>query len=318
MKILLDGYFDRNLGDDLMLRLAYDALSEHEIYAKNTEYAPDYAKKLTDNTNIDVSLTVTGSGFLLYDCKSALYRINEIRKDKLKCKRVVLNANISPFPNKFAEKVILKQLSRLDFITVRDTYSYNYIKNHLPYLKCECYPDMVFSMPRGMISDIQCENALGIAAYNSDNSALFSRLCDEYTEKTGNKVLIFALDTGKENDLKAAREIQNGMKNECEIIEYDGILKNIRRCKKIIATRFHSAVIALSAGIDVIPAVYSDKTRHALSDLNFSGKIFDINRLDYDGLYEEVFKPSDKFSVQKSVFENAENHIKRFKEVISE
>ncbi len=316
MKILLNGYFDCNFGDDLMMRLAYNALPEHEIYVKKNKYTPDYAHEFTDTTEADVSLTVTGSGFLLYGYKSALYRINEIRKDKLQCKRVVLNANISPFPNKFAERVILKQLSRLDFITVRDKYSYNYIKKHLPNLQCEYYPDIAFSMPEDMISDVSCENALGIAAYKSDYSGLFSRLCDEYAERTGNKILIFALDTGKENDLTAAEEIKKGMKHECEIIGYDGILKNIRRCSKIITTRFHSLVISLLAGVDIIPIAYSDKICHVLSDLKFDGKVFDLKKLDYGELFEEILSDNHSFLLNKSVSEEAKNHINRFKELI--
>lgn len=318
MKILLDGYFDRNFGDDLMMRLAYNALSEHEIYMKKSEYTPDYARGLTDTTDADISLTVTGSGFLLYGYKSALYRIKEIKQDKLKCKKAVLSCNISPFPNKFAERVILKQLSGLDFITVRDKYSYDYIKNHLPDLKCEYYPDIAFSMPDDMISNVPCENALGIVAYKSNYGGLIARLCDEYIEKTGNKVLIFALDTGKEDDFSAAVEIKNIMKHECEIIEYDGILKNIRRCSKIITTRLHSLVISLLAGVDIIPIAYSDKIRHVLSDLNFNGHIFDLKKLDYDALLEETLSHKDRFLLDKSVSENAKNHIKRFKELMSE
>lgn len=320
MKILLDGYLDQNLGDDLMLCMAADGLRGHKIYMNDVPKLPIAARD-AKGVKPDLKLTVTGSGFLVYNYKTTFLRMREMLEDRQKCRRAVISCNISPFPNKLAEKVIKKQLSRFDFITVRDKYSYEYIKSNLPKVKCEYYPDIVFSLAGSAFSDRPCEGALGICAYSrlggnsTDND--FAALADEYIEKTGNKTLLFALNVGNENDIKTAERIKSMMKygEMAEILKYDAILSNIKRCSKIIGIRFHSAVLALLADVDLIPAVYSEKTTRMLVDIGFSGRIFDLDRLDFAALREDVFAMRQPFTLDKRVISDSAMHIKRLAEI---
>jgi polysaccharide pyruvyl transferase WcaK-like protein len=323
MNILLDGYFDNNLGDDLMLDLASKSLQGHKIYMNENAVSDIEHLPFSQDCDIDVKLTVTGSGFLVRNNKAVLYRIRDVLADNRKCKKAVLSCNISRFPNRFAEKVILKQLSLLDFITVRDMYSYDYIKNKLPNLKCEYYPDIVFAMPKSMIAERKNEGALGISAYNRfggnsmENDLEFARFADEFVKKTGCKVLLFAMDTGLENDLKTAKAIKGMMKysDYAEIIEHKDILQNIKRCDKVIGIRFHSIVLALLADVSVIPIAYSEKTRNMLNDLNFDDTIFDLDKIDFDLLREKVFSQNNKFILDENIPEKAAMHMKRFREI---
>ena len=94
------------------------------------------------------------------------------------------------------------------------------------------------------------------------------------------------------------------MKNKhmTEIIRYTDInymLKNIKRCRAILGIRFHSTILALRMGIPVVPIAYSDKTKNALDEIGYSGKIYDVNNIDTD-----------------DIIKSAENHIKRFDEYI--
>lgn len=321
MKILLDGYLDKNLGDDLMLCLAADGLRGHKIYMENPSALPIAAHSARGITP-DLKLTVTGSGFLVYDHKTTFLRMKEMLSDRSKAKRAVLSCNISSFPNRLAERVIKKQLSRFDFITVRDRYSYDYIRSNLPRAQCEYYPDIAFSLAKEAIADKPCEDALGICAYsrfggNSDD-ADFARFADEYIERTGNKVLLFALNIGNENDVKTAQAIKGMMKRAdmAEILKYDAFLSNIKRCSKIIGIRFHSIVIALLAGVSVIPIAYSEKTTHMLEDLDFNEKVFELDETDFNELRETVFSQQKPFMLPKSVTADASMHIKRLMEKI--
>ena len=70
-----------------------------------------------------------------------------------------------------------------------------------------------------------------------------------------------------------------------EIIRYKDIndmLKNIKRCGAILGIRFHSAMLALRMGVPVVPIAYSDKTKNALDEIGYSGKIYDVNNIDTD------------------------------------
>lgn len=321
MKILLDGYLDKNLGDDLMLCLAADSIRGHKLYI-DSDYELPVAAQRARGVKPDLKLTVTGSGFLLYNYKTTFLRIKEMLSDNKKCTRAVLSCNISEFPNRLAERVIKKQLSQFDFITVRDRYSYNYIKNELPNVKCEYYPDIVFSLPAAAITDRACEGALGICVYNSlggnSTDGNFARMADEYIEKTGNKVLMFALDIGGENDLKTAETIKGMMKHGdmAEILKYDAILRHIKRCSKVIGIRFHSIVIAMRAGVPIIPVVYSKKTTHMLNDLGFDGQIYELEKIDFGELTKYALSEQKRFELDRETVKAASMHIKRLLENI--
>lgn len=320
MNILLDGYLDRNLGDDLMLCLAADSLRGHKIYMKEMPKLPIAARPL-NGVKPDLKLTVIGSGFLLYNYKTTFLRAKELISDRERCKRAVISCNISDFPNKLAEKVIRKQLSRYDFITVRDKYSHGYIKSVLPDVQCEYYPDIVFSLPREAIAERECEGALGICAYglaDSETNAAMASIADEYIERTEKKTLIFALDTGNENDVKAAETIKNGMKHSAraEIHKYDAILKNIKRCSKFIGVRFHSIVISLLADVPVIPVSYSPKTTRMLSDIGFNEEIFELDNLNYENLKRKIFSELESFAISDEITSAAAMHIKRLTEYL--
>lgn len=321
MKILLDGYTDKNLGDDLMLCLAAGGLRGQKIYMKNPHLLPIAARE-AQGIKPDLKLTVIGSGFLVYNYKTTFLRIKEMLEDSGKYRRAVISCNISDFPNKLAERVIKKQLSRFDFITVRDKYSYDYIKTNLPNVNCEYYPDIVFSLPGGSIADKPCENALGINAYSrlggNDTDMGFAKLADEYTEKTGNKVLLFALNIGNENDVKTAEAIKGMMRHgeKAEILKYDAFLSNIKRCSALIGIRFHAVVIALRAGVPVIPVIYSKKISHMLEDLNFDGEVFCLDSVKFPEISDLALSGLKPFKLDEGVIKSASMHIKRLSETI--
>ena len=123
LRILLDGYIDGNFGDDLMLYLAADGLKEHKLYITSPKL--DIAEYTEEKIGFDCYLKVTGSGFLIHNNKGIAYRMRDMYREKRYSKnRAVINCNISGFVNRIAEKVIQKQISDYDFVTVRDSSSY--------------------------------------------------------------------------------------------------------------------------------------------------------------------------------------------------
>lgn len=49
----------------------------------------------------------------------------------------------------------------------------------------------------------------------------------------------------------------------------DEVLKEIAASKIVVGTRFHAAILGLSAGAAVLPIIYSAKTTHVLEDIGF-------------------------------------------------
>ena len=335
MNILLKGYIDRNFGDDLMLRIAARGLREHNVRLDVPENDLMYIYERFgmipyNDGDIQTECTVIGSGFIIRSKVGLLYRTKEIIEQKQrKSKKAVLGCNISEFTVKGAEWLIRRQLADYDFITVRDTFSRNYIRKNVSKAKCEYYPDIVFSIPDDMLYNTPSEGALGITAYNRllTNSVAeyekLARVADNYIEKTGRKVLIFAFDTGIENDTAAARAIARNCKNaeNIEIINNDGddsILKNLPRCSKLVAIRFHGMVLGLRMGIPIIPIAYSNKMRNVLTDLEYSDPILDASNFSAEEIEELAITNNAGYKLPREVTELAGMHIKRFLEEFSD
>lgn len=308
MKILLDGYLDGNLGDDLMIILASQELRGHELFIKSDKFENiAYTEK---TSGFDCYLKVIGSGFLIHNNKGILYRLREMHAEKRYAPlRAVINCNISPFINKTVQRVVNRQLDSYDFATVRDSFSQAYVKNSLH------YPDMVFSLPDSMIPNTACENVLGIAVHSSMDAGTLAIVADRYITETGNKVLLLCFDSGIENDAKTAQEVYGSSKHKdkIEIIEYASvpdILSNMKRCSKILGIRMHSVILAARMGIAFVPVAYSDKLRHTLSDIGYNGEIYTPSS-EGEKLFEAV-KAAKAFKLSECVTKSAKNHILQF------
>lgn len=93
------------------------------------------------------------------------------------------------------------------------------------------------------------------------------------------------------------------------------MLKNIKRCRAILGIRFHSTILALRMGIPVVPIAYSDKTKNALDEIGYSGKIYDVNNIDTDEVLRSILN-AVPYKLDNNIIKSAENHIKRFDEYI--
>lgn len=306
MKILLDGYFDRNLGDDLMMKLCAEGLAGNEIYSKPRK------------TKADCYLKVIGSGFFLHNNLGMLYRMREMYREKRYAgMRAVLGCSLDKFRNGCAERLIRRQLAGYDFITVRDAFSYEYIKNNVPKVQCRLYPDMVFSLPDNMIPYAENEGALGISVHSSVSPVLLSDIADRYAEITGRKVILLCFDTGRENDGYTAQAVLSRMRNKdnAEIVQYTSVgdmLRNMKRCGVILGIRFHSIVLSARMGIPFVPAAYSDKTRRMLDGINYNGTVYGTD-FNCDEVLQSVLSP-EPYKLNGSIIKSARGHVEAFKE----
>lgn len=319
LRILLDGYIDSNFGDDLMLYIAANGLKEHRLYITSSKL--DVAEYTEDKSGFDGYLKVTGSGFLIHNNKGIVYRMRDMYCEKRYSKNsAVINCNISNFINKFSEKLIKKQISEYDFVTVRDEYSYKYITQNIPNVKCEKYPDMVLSLNDEMIPNVNNENALGISVHKSADVNMLAEVADRFVAETGRKVCLLCFNTGLEDDISVAENVYKIVKNKhmTEIIRYTDInsmLKNLKRCGVILGIRFHSVMLALRMGIPIVPMAYSDKTKNALNEIGYNSKIYDVNNFDTNEVLVSILN-EEPYILDNSIIKSAENHIKRFDKYI--
>ncbi len=321
MKILLDGYLDRNLGDDLMLYLASLSLQNHELFTVSDAMCGENVRYTNSRKGYDVYLKVTGSGFLIHSPVGIAYRLRDMYREKHAAPtHCILGCNISDFINAGAEKAICRQLKGYDFVTVRDKFSYSYIKSHIPNLNCEFYPDIVFSLPDEMIPNVHCEGHLGISVHGSASVQSLANIADGYIKKTGKKVVLLCFDSGRENDVGTA----NGIKQLCkyntsiEIEEYTSIpdmLAAVKKCGVLLGIRLHSNILASRMEIPFVPIEYSKKTSRALSGGGCNVPVFSADNLNEKEILNAVLS-AKKIPFDKSVSEKAKMHFIKFNEFI--
>ncbi|NLG52938.1 MAG: polysaccharide pyruvyl transferase family protein [Clostridiales bacterium] len=337
MNILLQGYLDRNFGDDMMIRIVADKLREHSFFISERKkelllpFSGD--KNIFDldkhpDARIDAVLRVVGSGFMIRNYAGLYYSIRCLMsRGTKKIKSAVLGCNIGPFYGKLAERVSVREMARHDLITVRDTVSLKFLNDNLKNIKTAYYPDILFSLPDMWLAPVTGEDCLGISAYrrnanNLDTYVEMSEIADWYISGTGKNVLLFAFDTEDENDLSAAYTIKGLCKypDKVEIVPHtgngDNIIHGFSRCKTIIAVRFHSLILALRMGLRVIPVTYSDKTKNMLCDLGYTGISFNLDKIDAESIKQAIEKDGDGFKINPDVFRQAEGHVNTFVETI--
>ncbi|MDD4689442.1 MAG: polysaccharide pyruvyl transferase family protein [Eubacteriales bacterium] len=326
MNILLSGYFDKNIGDDIMQQMVVGAFVQHKfyVYKKEREFLSHLEKY--DNVyinqpcdNIDMLLNVIGTGFM-YRGKAAkltkLFSILTEKKKKYK-KSAVIDCSIEEFDISIEKRLAKYELNKYDFITCRDENSYKFIKENLPNKEVKFFEDMVFAS--GLEKNVQKtdENLLGVAmvrrAYSAENYDYYyelAKVCDYYIEKKQKKVLLFAFDCGQENDINAALSIKRLMKYKdmAQIVHYNScpeeFVNQMARCSFVIASRFHGMILATLLKIRSV-AVYDTMKLKVLSEKynipSFSKKGLNHKRLIEVIENEDVMKEYD--------FSNARLHI---------
>lgn len=331
MNIYLSGYLDRNLGDDLMLKIIAYRFREHNFYIsvkKEELFIPFenepnmYMLKPDDKINFDMGLTVTGSGFIIRGVTSILYFLKEEfeRRRLVKgLKNAVIGCNIGPYRGLIGKILVKWKVRSYDLISVRDKASYDFVKKYSKKSILEIHPDLVFSMPDEWIPDVECEGHLGISTYRSNFESnlhyykTIAKTADKFIEQTKRKVLLFAFDVEQENDLCSAYTILSMMKHKeyAEIIAHtdDGsnILYNLKRCGGILTARFHMAVLATRFCLPFVPIAYSNKTVNALNDFGYEGEIFDIHSISEEKLLDAIYN-IEPFKNSKILQEQARGH----------
>lgn len=302
LRIYTVAYLDRNLGDDLMIRLMAESMPQHDFYLfndkrsnmipfmnlKNIHSTDIQFNKHFDINKFDGVVVIGGSIFMV---TRRAYAIDSLRR-KIPLFRKILAAgkylatvgcNLGPFRDAWCERVACRELGMSRLVTVRDSKSLEMMRSHGYQVKL--FPDMLFSLDIPYVPPAHKEKLLGISAYRStmqgekcmDYYESMAETADCFVEKTGGGIRLFAFDCEGENDICAAYTIRRLMKHKrnCEIVVYDGeadeFIEKFDGCSSMIATRFHSMVLAQLSGIPVLPMVYSNKMTDTLDDLHYSG-----------------------------------------------
>ena len=303
MKILLNGYFYQNLGDDLFFHLITERYPQHTFFVPiHGDYAHSYrgkpnvkilpqtkwkrgvdkllgkiSPKLTITGRLtrrtDLGVLIGGSMFQeLPDAQSRIARMPRHPKGQL-----VLGVSFGPHKTQGYVELCREYLKTVTDVCFRDSVSYDHF-SQLPNTRLGS--DMVFAIQDLCPAPAEKENTCvisvmdfaakaALAPYEKDYLGFLRRTIRKQLE-LGRKVILlsFCKFEGDENTMQTLlREYP-----QCCALGYDGtnyteICRCIGAAGCLIASRFHSMVLGLAYGVPTVPISYSNKTMQLLQDL---------------------------------------------------
>ena len=220
------------------------------------------------------------------------YRKNIIISFKKKCKKVYfLGCSFGPFKSEDYYNSYADLFKMSDDVCFRDSYSYELFKGHS---NIRMAPDILCSYSINKIE--KTNNSIGYSIINPNHKFGLAKHFEEYINYISNNIvknLQDGLDVSllsfceKEGDMIAIetilKRIPVKMRQQISIVNYSGDIKSvisiISKLEYFVAGRFHAVILGFKYGSNVLPVVYSNKTRNLLDDINYDGEVIEFDKL---------------------------------------
>ncbi|HCV03490.1 MAG TPA: hypothetical protein DG048_12640 [Pseudoalteromonas sp.] len=294
-KLIIAGYNNFNLGDDLMFASIINQTKYDEYFMYGPPIKPYFVEKnikfikngkleaVRWKFNSDFAL-VGGSLFMgdneinlnRFDWKTKLFKRNKLFGGR----NFVVGANLGPFNDK---EVYLKKLSEVarfvDLWLVRDDFSAKLL-SELGVENFKVIPDVVMSLDMSTYKTKKLSKMVSISVTKvekdgnrlvkqSDFEGEVCTLCNKFIK---NGYMVNLLSFEDSNDISVAKVIKNRVNSQdIEIVSYkgDNILEKIAESEFLISTRFHCMIIGALLNKKQIIYEYSEKTSNFAKKYGF-------------------------------------------------
>ncbi|WP_445506459.1 polysaccharide pyruvyl transferase family protein [Niallia sp. 03190] len=336
MKILIDAYVEKNLGDDLFLKILFDRYpssiewfiicsSEDKLKAFENYNIKKFNKKIHKYKDFDAVINIGGSIFMQngkWWMKQLLIRLAYALPMKLRKKPLfIIGCNYGPSNSKlmyFFNHLFIKYF--VTDICFRDKESFHLFKK----IKQARYgADIVYGLDTSSMEVVKRGNKIGICIMSfsdKETNEQFIRKTVELTKELIAKryeveYLSFCEEQNdKDTFNKIKKLLDESYQNKITHGIYDGdintYLENLNKLNFIITLRFHSLILAQILGINYYPIVYSNKTSNILKDQNFGGEytfIHEIGQLQIENVIKQIKGTNNSMNLKLK--EEAVNHF---------
>lgn len=309
--IYLKAYIEKNLGDDLFVKIITDRYSNTQFYINSDanylkinnliSYKQNKFINLTNKIIKKISkgrisidkyyinkndLYVLIGGSLFIERKRSKKYLEKVNK-----KYYILGSNFGPYYSKEFYKKYYNYFSLAEDVCFRDEKTYNLFRDLKNTRKAS---DIVFSLNTqkyvnnknsniAIISVVDCSRKMSVEYKEFYENKIVELIKFLKSKSYLVKLMSFCKSEGDEDAIYSILQKLNDFENISTYF-YDGdinqSLEILNDSKLIIGTRFHANILGLILNKTVIPIAYSDKTIDVLHDMNFKGKFFDIRDMD--------------------------------------
>ena len=329
-KIVYSGFYGfKNTGDDAFLEVAawgskkylnaddvvflgHDLprlITESRELSKPLFKGYDRIQTFKELVNADYFISAGGSTFVNHKWHQ-LKEVALLAKQTMnrELKNGAIGVSIGPFATSSDEKSVQKYLQQIDFLTLRDRRSFEYVQSlNLPYQPIEAF-DLAALLPfvykdQTIIKTCSNRKIIGVSVCPYESISKKESISNEVRRNEEVVGLLQKLENESEDvlfrffimnghplfgDMKLTREVieKSGVKNY-EIIPYQKVVLDIwnliGECNFMIATRLHAAIMAAYNNVPFILNEYHQKCRDFLLDVGQHEKLVvsDAQYLDF-------------------------------------
>lgn len=303
-KICISGYYGfDNFGDETILKILVENLKNFECNSEITVFSSN-PNKTSTNLNvksvrsfdilgvikslIKTDYLISGGGSLLQDAtskKSLIYYLGVLALAQLFGKKTIIFAQgIGPIKDKklaILTKLILRNAKN---ITVRDDKSLNLLKSWgVSAIKCN---DPVWNIEVHKKENTK-KVGIQLRSFPTLTDEFLNSLAQNLNKYYSNKEICI-LSLQNKLDIEPCNKLKDKLLNlnpnlNVNVIENtsnDKVIADIENMETIIAMRFHACLIAIKAGINVIPINYDIKVETLANEFNLNS----ISLNDFDSI----------------------------------
>jgi len=294
MKVIISGYYGfNNAGDEAILAAMLTSMRK---FLPETEYvvlsgAPGSTSVTYDVKSIhrfqllkimanirSCDVFISGGGSLLQDVtskRSLFYYLGLIALAKFLRKPIMLYAQgVGPINNCFLKWLTGKVLSKVDYITVRDQESLEFLRNlGLSPERMQVTADAVFMLPQATLSDGKIlmsrsglsgnTDVVGVAVRSWDNDKYLGALVDALDVLADEGKQIYIIPFQYPADMVVAKKLQGALRHSSRILDRvcstEEMLSVIGNLSLLIGMRLHSLIFASVMRIPFVALEYDPK-----------------------------------------------------------
>ncbi len=314
---MLCGYYGRqNLGDDILLKVITDNLRKEckiqkcSLLTTDTKINPYKIDKCIHRFNLlkirkymkRTRMFILGGGSILQDATSSrsLYYYIYITKlaKKLGCKVILYSNGIGPINKLYHRKKVAKLLEEVNYITVRDNKSYEYIRKlGVKNQNIQITADEVFTIDTNWVDKPQLEVGKNYICVNLRTSSISDKFIENMSgalnriyKETGLTPVLLPMHYNQ--DIGALKKLSKHLECSHKVINrnisHSSTLSILNQCDAVIAERLHAIIFGCIFTKPFIAINYDPKVFSLCAELDMSDFVLSSANNSTDDIYNLI------------------------------